>query len=170
MPASEIQTEVVKRHLERVLGSPGFARNDRMSRFLRFIVERQLAGREGELKESLLGVEVFGRKPGFDPQQDSTVRSEAARLRARLGEYYSGEGKDNDLIIELPKGGYTPVFRRVEVKPELTTPDRVTNTPSAGTPRRMFIALCGFTVVAGAVALWWAQRRLCRFPSRSFPS
>src|ERR671913_471315 len=154
MPPGEIQAEVVQKHLERVLASPGFARNDRMSRFLRFIVERQLAGREGELKESLLGIEVFGRKPGFDPQQDSTVRSEVARLRARLGEYYAGEGKDDDLVIQLPKGGYTPVFRLAAVKPELTTPERVINAPPARTPPRILIALCGFTLAAGVVALW----------------
>src|SRR5260370_14822538 len=112
MEASGIQAEVVQRHLQRVLESPGFARNERMSRFLRFVVEQQLNGRESELKESLIGIEVFGRKPGFDPQQDSTVRSEAARLRARLAEYYAGGGKGDTLVIELPKGGYTPRFRQ----------------------------------------------------------
>jgi hypothetical protein len=111
MAPSEIQVKVVQRQLQRVLESPGFARNERMSRFLRFIVEQQLSGRESELKESLIGIEVFGRKPGFDPQQDSTVRSEAARLRARLAEYYDGEGRGDSLVIELPKGGYTNGWR-----------------------------------------------------------
>ncbi len=111
MAPAEIQAEVVEKHLQRVLASPGFARNERMSRFLRFIVERQLDGRDSELKESLIGIGVFGRKPGFDPQQDSTVRSEAARLRARLAEYYIGDGRADTLIIELPKGGYVPPRR-----------------------------------------------------------
>jgi TolB-like protein/Flp pilus assembly protein TadD len=111
MAAVEIPAEVVKKHLERVLASRGFARNERLSRFLRFIGDEELSGRGGELKESLIGIEVFGRKPGFDPKQDSTVRSEAARLRARLAEYYDGEGKSDTLIIELPKGGYVPRFR-----------------------------------------------------------
>src|SRR5215469_14732286 len=106
MAACEIPAEVVEKHLERVLASPGFARNERLSRFLRFIAQEELNGRGSELKESLIGVEVFGRKPGFDPKQDSTVRSEAAKLRARLAEYYDSEVKDDALIIELPKGGY----------------------------------------------------------------
>ena len=79
--------EAVRNELERVLASKGFARNERMSRFLRVMVEHHLEGRDGDLKESVIGIEVFGRQPGFDPKQDSTVRSEAARLRARLAEY-----------------------------------------------------------------------------------
>ena len=112
MATGEIPAEVVQKHLERVLASPGFARNERLSRFLRFIAQEELNGRGSELKESLIGIEVFGRKPGFDPKQDSTVRSEAARLRARLAEYYGDEGKGDTLVIELPKGGYIPRFRR----------------------------------------------------------
>src|SRR5215472_2184572 len=103
--------ESVRKELERVLASPGFVRNERLSRFLRFVVECQLEGREGELKEAVLGVEVFGRQPGFDPKQDSTVRTEAARLRARLAEYYAQEGSADPIIIDLPKGGYSPAFR-----------------------------------------------------------
>src|ERR1051325_6117304 len=133
MAPSEIQAEVVQRQLQRVLESPGFARNERMSRFLRFIVEQQLSGRESELKESLIGIEVFGRKPGFDPQQDSTVRSEAARLRARLAEYYAGEGRGDAVLIELPKGGYTPRFRQHETAGE-TAPKTKNDEPK--TPSR----------------------------------
>src|ERR1044072_1055992 len=112
MAPGETQPEVVLKQLQQVRASPGFVRNERMSRFLRFLVERQLEGRDGELKESLIVIEVFGRKPGFDPQQDSTVRTAAARLRARLAAYYVGEGSGDKVVIELPKGGYTPRFRR----------------------------------------------------------
>ena len=112
MAPCEIAAEVVEKHLERVLASSGFARNERLSRFLRFIAQEELNGRGSELKESLIGVEVFGRRPGFDPKHDSTVRSEAARLRARLAEYYDDEGRGDTVVIELPKGGYIPRFRR----------------------------------------------------------
>src|SRR5690242_10988101 len=96
-------------HLDRVLASPGFANNERQSRFLRFLVERHLEGREMELKESVIGIEVFGRKPGYNPKRDAIVRIEAGRLRARLAEYYAKGGKRGAVIIELPKGGYVPV-------------------------------------------------------------
>jgi adenylate cyclase len=93
-----------RRELDRILSGRGFARNDRLARFLRFVVERHLQGRDGELKESVIAVEVFGRSTDHDPKQDSIVRTEAGRLRARLNEYYCEEGKDDSLIIELPKG------------------------------------------------------------------
>jgi hypothetical protein len=70
--------------LERVLSSACFARSEGLSKLLRFLVERQIEGRASELKESLIGVEVYGRRPDYDPKRDSTVRSEVARLRARL--------------------------------------------------------------------------------------
>ena len=62
MTPVEFEAEV-RRQLERVLESRGFARNERLSRFLRFLVERHLEGRDGQLKESVIGTEVFGRKP-----------------------------------------------------------------------------------------------------------
>src|SRR5215468_399061 len=105
--------------LERVLSSDCFARTEGLSRLLRFLVERQLEGRGSELKESLIGVEVYGRKPDYDPKLDSTVRSEMARLRARLSQYYSTEGRQDLLVIELPKGGYVPSFRQPEPVPVL---------------------------------------------------
>jgi TolB-like protein len=111
MVPSECPAEAVRTQLERILAGRGFSRNERLSRFLQVIVERHLEGRDGELKESVIGIEVFGRQPGFDPKQDSTVRTEAGRLRARLAEYYAGDGVGDPVIIELPKGGYIPAFR-----------------------------------------------------------
>ena len=87
---SVVRTDVdaARRQLERVLASSGFLRNERMSRFLRFLAERHLEGQSNQLKESVIAVEVFGRKTDYDPSQDSIVRTEAGRLRARLAEYY----------------------------------------------------------------------------------
>jgi serine/threonine-protein kinase len=112
MPTVEPEVEAARRQLERVLSSAGFNRGERMARFLRFVVERHLEGRDSELKESVIAVEVFDRSPDHDSKQDSIVRTEAARLRARLTEYYLGEGKGDSLVIELPKGGYVPVLRQ----------------------------------------------------------
>ncbi len=109
-----VDTLAICAELARVLASPGFAHNDRLSRFLRFVVERHLEGKEHEIKESVIGVEVFNRRSDFDPRQDSVVRTEAARLRSRLSEYYAGPGRSSTLRIEVPKGGYTPVFSLVE--------------------------------------------------------
>jgi TolB-like protein/Flp pilus assembly protein TadD len=116
--SQEGKQKAIRRQLESVLSSATFARSERLSRFLRFVVERYLEGEHAEIKESLLGVEVFGRKPGYDPKQDSIVRTEAGRLRARLIEYYAREGGGDAIIIELPKGGYIPKFRYGEAPHE----------------------------------------------------
>jgi len=91
-----------------------------MSGFLRFLVEGHLEGRDNQLKESVIAIEVFGRRPDHDPSRDSIVRTEAGRLRARLAEYYLAEGKDDGILIELPKGGYIPAFHLRRPAPQLT--------------------------------------------------
>jgi serine/threonine-protein kinase len=82
-----------------------------MSRFLRFVVESSLSGKHGELKEYLIGVEVFDRKASYDPRVDPIVRVEARRLRSKLELFYESDGAVDDLILELPKGSYAPRFR-----------------------------------------------------------
>jgi tetratricopeptide (TPR) repeat protein len=82
-----------------------------LSGFLRFVVERHIEGRSQELKESVIGIEVFGREPAYDTRADPVVRTEARRLRARLKEYYDGPGAGDTLVIDLPKGAYVPVIR-----------------------------------------------------------
>jgi TolB-like protein len=111
MPTVDSESQAVRRQLERALASANFSRSERLSRFLRYVVERHLEGRDNELKESVIALEVFGSRD-YDPKRDSIVRTEAGRLRARLAEYYAGEGSGVELIIELPKGGYVPLFRR----------------------------------------------------------
>jgi hypothetical protein len=105
------RTRAILQELELVLSSAGFVRNERQSHFLRFLVECQLEGRGAELKESVIAVEVFGRAPDYDPRLDAIVRTEAVRLRARLHKYYAQDGRHDSVVIELPKGGYRPLFR-----------------------------------------------------------
>ena len=139
----------VQGELERVLCSRVFSRNERLSRFLRLVVERYLDGRDDEIKESVIALEVFGRKPGYDPKRDSIVRTEAVRLRARLIEYYAGEGSGDPVIIELPKGGYIPAFHEREVKPAEEPP-----VARAGVNRPV-VWLGAFAFAALAAAAWW---------------
>jgi Flp pilus assembly protein TadD len=121
---SDLRADGVRAELERVLKSHGFARNDRLSSFLAFVVQRHLEGRDKELKESVIGVEVFGRKPDYNPKDDPVVRTEARRLRARLDEYYAESGAADGLKIELPKGGYVPLVRRSAQITEPVRPSR----------------------------------------------
>jgi TolB-like protein len=113
MDPEEQNAQAVRKQLDRILSSGGFVHSERLSQFLRFVVEQHLEGKGSELKEMSVAIEVFDRKD-YDPKQDSIVRTEAGRLRARLIEYYAGEGRADPVVIELPKGGYTPVFRRTD--------------------------------------------------------
>src|SRR5215469_13793752 len=122
MATPRVGVEAVQKQLDEVLRSPGFARNERLSQFLRFVIERHLEGRDRELKESVIGIEVFGRKPDYSPKQDPIVRTEARRLRDRLNQYYEGPLGNNGLRIDLPKGGYIPVIRAVECETVMPTP------------------------------------------------
>src|SRR6266849_10857687 len=103
----------VAAQLERILSSQTFGNGTQASRLLRFLVERTLEHREQEIKESVLGVEVFGR-PSFDPRTDPIVRVEASRLRQKLTSSYESDGKQDKIRIILPKRGYVPVFEPVE--------------------------------------------------------
>src|SRR5271169_665493 len=76
----------VEAQLKRILGSCIFRNAPRHSRFLSFVVSKALAGRGDDVKEYLIGLEVFDRKPDFDPSIDPVVRSEARRLRFRLAD------------------------------------------------------------------------------------
>ena len=100
----------VRRQLDRLLASPVFANAGRMSRFLKFVVEKTLAGEGQRLKEYVIGVEVFDRDTAYDPRIDAIVRVEAARLRSKLTEYYAGEGRADPIVLSLPKGGYAPLI------------------------------------------------------------
>jgi serine/threonine-protein kinase len=110
-----VTAEEARSALERILASDDFVHAGRMSGLLRFVVEKTLAGGCGEIKEYLLGVEVFGRDSSFDPRLDPVVRVEARRLRGKLNEYYAGRGAGDAVRIVLRKGSYVPQF---EPKPE----------------------------------------------------
>jgi hypothetical protein len=106
----QIAREEKLAHLERVLHGRALHGSDNLKAFLRFIVDKSIEDQESQLKEYVIATEVFGRGSEFDSRVDSVVRVQAGRLRTKLHEYYETEGKDDRVIIILPKGQYTPVF------------------------------------------------------------
>ena len=149
----------IRQALERVLSSSGFARNERLSGFLRFLVERHLEGRDTELKESVIAHEVFGREADYDPKLDAIVRTEAVRLRARLEKYYQADGSQDPWIIDLPKGGYRPVVRqRLAVEPATDIPPgRPERAARLSRIRWTAGAVAALVFVAIAAAWWWTR-------------
>ena len=95
-----------------------------MARFLRLAVERALEGKGDELKEYLIGVEVFDRKQSYDTRVDPIVRVEARRLRTKLKQYYEGDGRGDAVLIEFATGTYAPQFRLRGEAPTEALPPR----------------------------------------------
>jgi hypothetical protein len=92
------------------LENPHFSNSRRFPSFLRFIVQEELDGRGDQLKERTLGIEVFGRDPGYDTTSDPIVRVTAAEIRKRIAQYYQDSGNPDELRISLPPGSYVPRF------------------------------------------------------------
>ncbi|HXJ92677.1 MAG TPA: hypothetical protein VMT20_07315 [Terriglobia bacterium] len=111
-----------------MLASGPFASADRMRRFLEFVVEHKLTSPDKPLKELTIGMELYAAD--FDPRLTAVVRVDAARLRAKLREYYGSEGAADKLIIELPKGSYTPVFREGSTGPNSPLAATASSEPS----------------------------------------
>ncbi len=161
---------VIATHLQRVLASPGFASSPRMCRFLQFVVGRTLESRQDELKESVVGVSVFDRDPGYDPKSDAIVRVEARRLRTRLQEYYDGEGVSEPVRIILPKGTYVPELTIISgpaaAAPDPGTPVAITDVQSKDLAVRWpAIAAAGAISVVLIAAFFPALRQRTVAPS-----
>jgi adenylate cyclase len=103
-------TDAIRSELERILSSQTFRSAIRQKRFLSYSVREVLAGRARLLKEYSIGVEVFEKGEQFDPRLNAIVRLEARKIRRNLQKYYDTEGFANPLRIEIPKGGYAPIF------------------------------------------------------------
>lgn len=150
IPEADVRAEV-----DRILASKGFANAGRLSRLLRYIVDKTLANQADQLKEYAVGVEVFDRNETYDPRLDSIVRVEAGRLRSRLDEYYAGDGAGSPIRINLPRGGYVAQFA--------TTPASIAEAdaapPDPSRQRRAWqsipLTIALFAAVA-AVVIWLA--------------
>jgi len=139
--------------LDKILAAQTFANSGRQSRFLRFVVEQTLDGRGPQLKEYLIGVEVYDRGEGYDPRVDTIVRVEASRLRSRLADYYKTEGQGDPVRIDLPRGSYVPSFESTgadgcaaacEVRPTLR--------------RKPLVLSVSAVLVLLGVGIWLARR------------
>jgi TolB-like protein/Flp pilus assembly protein TadD len=108
--SDEPSASTVRAQLGRIVSSDLFSRSDRLSAFLRFIVERTLGGEGDTLKEQVIAFELYGKGPDFNAAADPIVRVDARRLRDKLREYYASAPHDS-VLISVSKGSYTPAFR-----------------------------------------------------------
>ena len=102
--------EAITFELDRVLDSRKFSEAPRISQFLKYVVDEDLAGRGARISGNSIAIDVYRRDQNFDPRTDPVVRVEARRLRRMLTHYFLTEGKQDPLVIEIPKGGYRPKY------------------------------------------------------------
>jgi Tol biopolymer transport system component len=121
-----------------------------MSRFLRYVVEQTIEGSSDRIKEYAIGVEVFDKGSDYDPQADSTVRTEATKLRVKLNRYYETEGSADPIIITIPKGAYVPLMED----------RRQTAAGPSAAPKARVKAAIGLLVAAVAIAaaVYWTKQ------------
>jgi TolB-like protein/Tfp pilus assembly protein PilF len=152
-PDQQLSSGAIRTELEKILSSRIFVQSPQLCRFLRFVVDQELAGQGAQLKEYLLGVEVFRKEESFDPRLDTVVRTVARRLRNKLTEYYQTDGQSDMVEIALPKGSYRPVFRMRRETP-----------PVSRSPRSLLAAGALLAVTGTAVYL------LSRRPTEPIPA
>lgn len=157
-----VLTPEVREQLERLRTSPQFINSERLHRFLTLSVQLSLAGDIERLKESAIGVEIFGRPVGYDPKADSIVRVEAYRLRQKLTQYYEGPGSQDPIRFVMNKGSYATVL-------ESRAPSLPAVTELPPPPARRGIpwwipALAGAALVVLLMAGWraWAPSTAAR--------
>jgi TolB-like protein len=133
-----ISEDAIRDELSRILESSIFVQSDRLGWFLRFTVEKTLAGEGEMLKEYLIGTEVYDRPSSYRLSEDSIVRGEARRLRNKLKEYYESVGKNNPISIRYRPGSYVPMFRNQH--------RRVSVTATEAAPRDFFTGGVGIRI------------------------
>jgi hypothetical protein len=101
--------DLYRAELQRALDSEALRHSDSMRRLLEYLGEKALEG-STDLKEYTIGVEAFRKPEDYDPQQDATVRVLASKLRRKLEEYYSKEGAESEVRLEIPRGHYELKF------------------------------------------------------------
>jgi adenylate cyclase len=122
--AKTIEESLIIKQVEKICTSPDFKTKGLLCRFLSYIISEHLAGRGDNLKGYTIAVDVFNRDEDFDPGQDALVRINAGRLRRILDLYYLKEGKNDEIKIEIPKGGYNPKIslrRNADIFPEVNS-------------------------------------------------
>jgi hypothetical protein len=138
--------------VERVGASPALQRAPRLRELFRYLCECAIRNPHVHVAEPQIGVAVFERSPGYDTNADTIVRVQVSQLRRKVEHHFLSDGKDEPVVIELPKGSYLPVFR---ARPEPSSPARGAPKPEGAGWRRRSVGIAlaaALCVATGLVA------------------
>lgn len=144
--------------VQRIVSSAPFQKGTRLRDLLQYLTEQTIHGHAHELTEQHIGNVLFHKPSDYSPLEDSSVRVHARQLRLKLHEYFDEEGRDEPLILSIPKGSYTPIF-----KPATKAASPIAETaPSVGLPWRseaiLAWTLCGVLTIVCAVLIYRTAR------------
>lgn len=151
----------------RLIGESEFFRgSQRCRQFLEYSVNYVLEGRpSGELKERIIGIEVFRKAGDYDTAQDNIVRVTANEVRKRLAQYYGDGGQNADPVFQLPSGTYAVLFRWAvdkapnvpstpgDAAPAATDSEPVVSAPARSLPFRWKVLALVATVLVALVCV-----------------
>ncbi len=162
--------------VQRIASSQLLKSSSRLRDFLLYVGECAIRDAPEEATEQQIGIHVFGRAPGYNSSEDSIVRTHARLLRQKLTEYFAGEGADEQIIVEIPKGHYLPIFRTAESKTTppnlpgalpvqdadlgLAVPVSTPRTPRAGLWRVITLGLVALALLSLVALELWRKRSL----------
>ena len=144
--------------VRRVASSSALERAPRLKAFFLHVCRCALDNKPEAATEHQVGISAYDRPPGYNPNEDNIVRSQARLLRMKLEHYFANEGKGEAIVITIPKGRYLPVFEPRSEEP-VTSP-----APVQGKPRRLLQVLIGSAVLFGLLIAWLGY---LLFPSKS---
>jgi hypothetical protein len=174
---------LLRRSLTEVTEGAAFKSSHRSAQFLEYVVEHSAMGHTDQLKERLIGIELFGRIPSYDTGEDAIVRVTASDVRKRLAQHYSQAGSASEFRISLPSGKYVPELirnpafditatTRAEMA-DLKFPQFVEAAATVGTPavapveaqplrdwRYWILPVLGVLMVVGSIVLVFGNRLL----------
>ncbi len=142
--------------IDKLIKSHSLHTSESLCKLLRYLAEHSLDHPGVGLKEYQIATEVLGRPAGFDPQSDSTVRVQAGRLRVKLAEYYTHEGADDPILVEIPKGSYALTFHvragksGVQAAPPIALEPAIKKEEAPPFSRGMVITFAVFSVLLAA--------------------
>ncbi|MCC7341927.1 MAG: hypothetical protein IT170_12665 [Bryobacterales bacterium] len=147
--------------LERLRNSDQLKRSAKLQELLQYLCRRAWMDGATEIREHEIGVAVFGRPEGYDSTQDTLVRVQASQLRKRLEKYFEDEGREEILILEIPRGSYVPVMhlRQAVAAPALALPASATATPALLVSRWQVPALVSLCLALALLCAWLALRQ-----------
>jgi hypothetical protein len=153
--------------IEKLLGSHSLHGSESLCKLLRYLAHHSLEHPGTSPKEYQIATELFGRQQDFDPHVDSMVRVQAGRLRTKLAEYYSSEGAEDPILVEIPKGTYALTFHphhaTASKTGQVTTPRQAATSGSQVQPQRRWLAvLLPAAIVLTAILSVIADRQITK--------